>query len=113
MLCACSHTCGTCWETPLRMLAASITCVSRAPLPTYTRPRLLPEFPVRRLATVERQDERLLAPQERNSAVARRLPGTERGFGKPGSTSWGAPGAWPWVVAEVPEPWKGTTSWAR
>lgn len=28
-----------------------------------------------------RQDERLLAPQERNPTVARRLPGTERGSG--------------------------------
>lgn len=32
---------------------------------------------MRPLATVERQDERLLAPQERNPTVARRLPGTE------------------------------------
>ncbi|KAM7331851.1 hypothetical protein ACRRTK_008559 [Alexandromys fortis] len=60
----------------------SCTTRARASLPGL--------FPARRLVTVERQDERLLAPQERNPAVARRLPGTERGSGtwghEPGSS---------------------------
>lgn len=70
---------SACWETlsacSLRRSRADFSCTARV-VPDFRE-----SFPARPLATVERQDECLLAPQERNPTIARRLPGTEGGLG--------------------------------
>lgn len=64
--------------------SAHARCVSHVPLPRAQPARRLTSggsFRRGLWATVERQDECLLAPQEWNPPVARRLPGTEGGQG--------------------------------